>query len=92
MVGQKKGYQVAVDEGQRTELQEVVASRKSGQSLVQRARIVLMCAEEPTWSDGRVATEVGCSLGKVRKWRKRWWETHSLQEAARSGRPRAFSR
>jgi hypothetical protein len=91
MAGRKKSYQVSVDERQRQTLQEVVASRKSAQSLVQRARIVLMCAEQPTWSDRRVAVEVSCSEGQVRKWRKRWCETQSLQEAPRSGRPRVFS-
>jgi transposase len=91
MAGRKKSYQVAVDGRQRQELQEVVASRKSAQSLVQRARIVLLCAEQPTWSDRQVAAAVRCSAGQVRKWRKRWCETHSLQEAPRSGRPRVFS-
>jgi transposase len=91
MAGRKKTYQVTVDERQRQELHQVVASRKSAQSLVQRARIVLLCAQQPAWSDRQVATEVGCSAGQVRKWRKRWCETHSLQEAVRSGRPRVFS-
>jgi hypothetical protein len=91
MAGRKKTYQVVVDERQRQELQAVVASRKSAQSLVQRARIVLVCGEQPAWSDRRVAAEVSCSAGQVRNWRKRWCETHSLQEAGRSGRPRLFS-
>jgi hypothetical protein len=90
MAGRKKTYQVTVEERQRQELQEIVASRKSAQSLVQRAQIVLMCADQPAWSDRRVAAEVSCSAGQVRKWRKRWWETQSVQEAARSGRPRVF--
>jgi hypothetical protein len=91
MAGRKKTYQVVVDERQRQELAAIVASRKSAQSLVQRARIVLVCAAQPAWSDRRVAAEVGCSEGQVRKWRKRWCQTHSLQEAPRSGRPRVFS-
>ena len=81
MAGRKKRYQVTVDERLRQELHQVVASRKSAQSLVQRARIVLLCAEQPTWSDQRIASEVNCSAGQVRKWRKRWCETQSLQEA-----------
>ncbi|RIK45630.1 MAG: hypothetical protein DCC57_16380 [Chloroflexi bacterium] len=71
MAGRKKTYQVTVDERQRQELHQVVASRKSAQSLVQRARIVLLCAEQPTWGDQQVATAVNCSAGQVRKWRKR---------------------
>jgi Homeodomain-like domain-containing protein len=91
MAGRKKSYQVEVDERQRQFLKEVVAARKSPVAEVQRARIVLTCADQPEWSDKRVAVEVGCSEGQVRKWRKRWGQNHSLKEAARSGRPRLFS-
>lgn len=91
MAGRKKTYQVEVDEQQRQFLNEVVAARKSPHAEVQRAKIVLRCAEYPEWSDDRVAAEVGCSAGQVRKWRKRWCQTYSLKEAARSGRPRVFS-
>lgn len=91
MAGRKKTYQVEVDDKQRKFLHEVVAARKSPHAEVQRARLVLNCADQPDWSDGRVAAEVGCSAGQVRKWRKRWCQTHSLKEAARSGRPRLFS-
>ena len=91
MAGRKKSYQVEVDEHQRQSLQAIVASRKSAVGEVQRAKIVLSCAEHGDWSDQRVATEVGCSEGQVRKWRKRWDQTHSLKEAPRSGRPRVFS-
>jgi hypothetical protein len=91
MTGRKKSYQVEVDEKQRKFLNEVVAARKSPHAEVQRARIVLICADHADWSDKQVAAEVGCSEGQVRKWRKRWGQTHSLKEAARSGRPRVFS-
>lgn len=91
MAGRKKSYQVEVDEKQRKFLKEVVVARKSPHAEVQRARIILTCADHPEWSDDRVAAEVGCSAGQVRKWRKRWCQTHSLKEAARSGRPRVFS-
>jgi hypothetical protein len=91
VVGRKKSYQVEVDEKQRHFLNQVVAARKSPRAEVQRARIVLSCADQSDWSDAQVAAEVGCSEGQVRKWRKRWCQTHSLKEAARSGRPRVFS-
>lgn len=91
MAGRKKTYQVEVDEKQRNFLNKIATSRKSPHAEVQRARIVLSCADHPDWSDVRVATEVGCSGGQVRKWRKRWCQTHSLQEVARPGRPRVFS-
>lgn len=90
MAGRKKSYQVEVDEKQRKYLNKVANSRKSPYAEVQRARIVVSCADHPDWSDGRVATEVGCSEGQVRKWRKRWCQMPGLKEAARPGRPRVF--
>ena len=91
MAGRKKSYQIEIDDEQRKFLSEVVAARKSPHGEVQRAKIVLRCADHPDWSDPQVATEIGCSEGQVRKWRKRWCQTHSLKEAPRSGRPRVFS-
>lgn len=91
MAGRKKTYQVEVDEKQGKFLKDVVAARKSPAAEVQRARIILSCADHPEWSDKCVAVEVGCSEGQVRKWRKRWGQSHSLKEAAWSGRPRLFS-
>ena len=91
MTGRKKTYQVKVDEKQQKFLKEVIARRKSSQAQVQRARIILSCAEQPDRSDNQVARQVGCSAGQVRKWRKRWSQTHCLQEAPRTGRPRLFS-
>lgn len=91
MAGRKKSYRVELDEKQREFLKGVVAARKSPAAEVQRARIILTCADHPEWSDKRVAEEVGCSEGQVRKWRKRWCQSYSLKEAPRSGRPRVFS-
>jgi hypothetical protein len=91
MAGRKKTYQVVVDEQQRKGLVKIATGRHSRQGEGQRARIVLLCANHPEWSDEQVAVEVGCSAGQVRKWRKRWCQSQSLQEASRSGRPRVFS-
>jgi hypothetical protein len=91
MVGRKKSYQIELDNKQRKFLSEVVAARKSPHGEVQRAKIVLTYADHPDWSDLQVAAEIGCSEGQVRTWRKRWCQTHSLNEAPRSGRPGVFS-
>lgn len=91
MAGRKKSYRVELNEKQREFLKGVVAGRKNSVAEVQRAKIILTCADHPDWSDKRVAAEVGCSEGQVRKWRKRWCQSHSLKEAPRSGRPRVFS-
>ncbi|MCL6539817.1 MAG: helix-turn-helix domain-containing protein [Roseiflexus sp.] len=56
-----------------------------------RARIVLAAHDHPDWSNQQIAQAVGTSDRIVRKWRRRWTETHSLDDAPRSGAPRRFS-
>ena len=56
-----------------------------------RARIVLTAFEQPTWSNNQIARTLGTSDRMVRKWRKRWVETQSLEDAPRAGAPRRFS-
>lgn len=90
MAGRRRTYPVEFDKQQQRTLERTVAARKSTQSEVQRAKILLTCAQHPDWSDDRVAAHIGCSAGLVRKWRKRWHESHSLEEAPRTGRPRTF--
>lgn len=90
MSGRQKTYRVELTETESKQLQQLVASRKSPQSEAQRAKVVLKSAEHPDWTDSQVAQAIGCSPALVRKWRKRWCQTRSLKEAARSGRPRTF--
>ena len=91
MAGRHKTYKVELDETERRALERVVSAHRSGQAEVQRARVVLTCAEHTEWSDEQVADVVGCSEALVRKWRKRWHETKSVKDAVRPGRPRVFS-
>jgi hypothetical protein len=91
MAGRKQTYPVRLACEEQERLERVIASRKSSQSEAQRARILLVCDEHGEWSDERVAREIGCAAGTVRKWRRRWYETKSIKEAARPGRPRVFS-
>jgi hypothetical protein len=91
MAGRKKIYTIELKPEQHQQLRNLVAARKSKQSEVRRAQIVLTCDTHPAWSDRQVAETVGCDDETVRKWRQRWVQTQSVQEAARSGRPRLFS-
>ena len=68
----------------------IAIARKTSQSKAKRAKIILTTSENPDWTDVQVAQTVGCSPALVRKWRKRWCQTRSLEEAARPGRPRIF--
>lgn len=59
---------------------------------VQRARLTLLLAESPHLTHGQIAALAGLDPDTVYKWRRRWaageW---SLEDAPRSGRPRAVS-
>ena len=90
MRGRKRTYVVELKESEKLGLQQLVLGRNSPQGEVQRAKVILTCAEHPDWPDAQVGAAVGCSANMVRKWRKRWSQTHSLKEAPRSGRPRVF--
>ena len=77
-------------ETEQRQLEQVISDRKSSQSEVKRAKVVLTSGQYPGWTDAQVSEAIGCSPALVRKWRKRWCQTRSLKEAARSGRPRSF--
>jgi len=85
-----KGYVVALEETYRDRRRSIVARRNSPQGEVLRSRIVLACEAHPDWTDRQVAGRVGCAWQTVKKWRRRWHETHSVGEGSRPGRPRSF--
>jgi len=90
MRGRKKTYVIELSGPTMVQLRQVVASRTRAHSEVQRAKIILVFGTHPDWTDAQVASALECSPSMVRKWRKRWRETHSVQEAPRSGRPPRF--
>lgn len=55
-------------------------------TFIERAAIVTLDKEK--YSHKQIAQEIGCSENTVTLWVKRWEETHSLEDAERSGRPR----
>jgi len=59
--------------------------------VAKRAQIVLAAHAHPGWSSKQLAQSLGLKARLIRKWRRRWSETHSLQDASRSGAPRRFS-
>lgn len=90
MIGRQKTYSVQLTEQEKRLLQQQASARKTGQSQAKRAKIIITVAENQDWTDAQVAQTIGCSAALVRKWRKRWCQTHSLEEAPRPGRPRVF--
>src|SRR6266496_5979559 len=72
-------------------LLQLAQAHRSPQAVARRARIVLSAHAHPTWSSKQIAKSLSVSDRLVRKWRRRWQETHSLQDLPRSGPPRRFS-
>jgi DDE superfamily endonuclease/Homeodomain-like domain-containing protein len=52
---------------------------------VQRARILLLAYQHPTWCHAEVAQRVGCCVNTVTHWRLRWQQTTSVHDAPRAG-------
>jgi transposase len=81
-------------DAERDALQALVRKRTASQSLAQRARIVLACAEESGIAPlTAVAGQLGVSREMVRKWRVRFAEDRldGLADAPRPGAPRKIT-
>jgi hypothetical protein len=91
MRGPKPYYPIVLTDNQATELRQLIRAHSTAQAQVLRARIVLTAGEQPDCSNQQIAKLLGTSDRMVRKWRRRWLETHSLSDAPRSGAPRRFS-
>jgi transposase len=79
---------LALSDGDRAELERLARSRDS--RLVERARIILACAESADGNSG-VAAELGLSVETVRKWRGRFTRLGpgGLPDSPRPGRLKA---
>lgn len=91
MRGPAPSYPILLSEQQALDLRQLVRRHKTPHALVQRAQIVLAAAEQPEASNQQIAQQVGCTDRTVRKWRRRWTETHCLNDLPRAGAPRRFS-
>jgi transposase len=71
-------------------LEATVRRPSSPQSLVRRARIVLLAHQG--WANAQIAAELGCSAGTVRTWRRRFVRDGipALADRPRSGRPEVY--
>jgi transposase len=84
-----KAIALHLSEHERAELERLIRRRSAGQALVQRARIVLACAD-PNSTNAGVARALGVSRPSVATWRARF-AAHRLEglvDAPRPGAPR----
>lgn len=70
MAGRQKTYSVQLTEDEKKLLQQQANARKTGQSEVKRAKIILTTAENSDWTDAQIAGNIGCSQALVRKFFK----------------------
>jgi hypothetical protein len=91
MRGPKPKYPIILTTKERDSLEQLVKSRKTAQGQVLRAQIILNAADHPDWTNPQIAQAVGYTDRAVRKWRRRWVESKSLDDLPRSGAPRRFS-
>ena len=91
MRGPKPNYPIQLLENEISTMRQLVKGRNSPQVKVMRARIVLAAHEHPEWSNQQIAAHAGCTDRAVRKWRRRWSETKSLDDLPRPGAPKRFS-
>jgi hypothetical protein len=91
MRGPKPKYPIELTTEEEQELRKVASARTAPYVKVIRARILLAAHDHPEWSNQQIAEEVGCRRRNVRKWRKRWTETRSIEDLPRPGAPRRFS-
>jgi len=91
MRGPKPQYPIQLTSEQEQMLRQMVKARKTPQVKALRARILLAAHDHPEWSNQQIAAAAGTVDRVVRKWRKRWVETHSVEDLPRPGAPRRFS-
>jgi transposase-like protein len=72
-------------------LKLLTQAHRTPQALARRAHLLLLAYAHPDWHTKRLAEAVNRKERWVRKWRRRWQETHTLIDLPRSGAPRRFS-
>jgi transposase len=81
---------VTLGSRRKARLEAIVRRPSSPQALVRRARIALLA--HANWPNARIAAELGCTLGTVRTWRRRFARggMPALCDRPRSGRPEQY--
>jgi DNA-directed RNA polymerase sigma subunit (sigma70/sigma32) len=91
MRGPKPKYPIELTTEEEQQLRKLANSRTASYVKVIRARILLAAYDHPEWSNQQIAQQAGCTRRNVRKWRRRWVETRSIEDLPRPGAPRRFS-
>ena len=91
MPGPLPKYAINLTAEQAMPLHQLSACATAPFAVVQRARILLLAHQQPTWRHAAIARHVGCCVNTVKRWRQRWQTTTSRQDAPRPGCTRTFT-
>lgn len=72
MSGPRPKYPIALSETQVATLTHLSLSYTAPYAEVQRAHILLLAHQYPTWPNAQIARLVGCARDTVKEWRQRW--------------------
>jgi transposase len=85
-------YRPAFSSDELDRARDVVRRRNAPHSMVQRAKLALLLADDPAMTCAEAGRRLDLHPNTPRTWRRRWTtEGFSLEDRARSGRPREFS-
>jgi len=91
MPGPLPKYPIQLTPEQEAHLQHLSTCYTAPFAEVQRARILLLAHQQPTWRNAEIARQVGCCVHTVKHWRQRWRQTASVRDAPRAGTRRSFT-
>src|SRR5215468_1813525 len=91
MPGPVPKYPIQLMPEQEVHLQQLSTRYTAPYAEVQRARILLLAHQQPTWRNAEIARQVGCCAQTVKHWRQRWLQTASVRDAPRAGTRRTFT-
>ena len=91
MPGPLPKYPIQLTPEQERHLQQRSTCYTAPFAEVQRARILLLAHQPPTWRNVEIARQVGCCAQTVTHWRQRWPQTASVRDAPRAGTRRTFT-
>ena len=91
MPGPLPQYPIQLTPEQEAHLQHLSTCYTAPFAEVQRARLLLLAHQHPTWRNAEIARRVGCCVQTVKHWRQRWQQTESVRDAPRAGTRRTFT-
>src|SRR5438093_1648098 len=75
MPGPLPKYAITLTAAQAMHLQHLSTCYTTPYAEVQRARILLLAHQHPTWRNAEIARRADCCVNTVKRWRPRWQPT-----------------